>query len=136
MLRIVGIATALAWLVLLLAPFATAGPKRVVTFDSPAELIGDAVLLVIAAIVAASAYFAYRPQLWLGALLGVVSLGLALLFCYGIWVHISLLGSDYLSMLRFSHHFWFQLSGALVFVTLSILWVAVWRRLRARESRT
>jgi hypothetical protein len=124
MSRSVSVVTGIAWLLLLLVLFA-AGQR--ISFDSLIAWTNDAVVLAMFGVVAASVCFAYRLRRWLAVVLLLISLIPACLFGYALWEHMSFFrtfGGHYLDAL------WFYLCGAVIFVTLALLWVAICWRLR------
>jgi hypothetical protein len=109
-----------------------AGPKDAISFDSPAALVGDAILLMVVAVVVASGYFAYSPRRWLAVPLFLISLVTACLAGYGLWTRISLIhvfGQSYFHVLRADPIERFWLFAAAVFATLAVMWSAIWFRL-------
>jgi len=131
--RIVGIATALVWLVLLLTSFAFAGPEGAISFSSPSALIADAIMAAMLGIVVASVWFACRPRRWLAVLLFLISLVPAVLLVCTLWSHLSFFrtfGSGFFDALRFSRNDQLYLFGTVIFVVLSFLWALMSSRLR------
>jgi general secretion pathway protein G len=131
----VSVATAIAWLLVLLWSFTAAGPHGAVAFDSPSALIGDAIELIIISVIAGSLYFAHTPRRWLAVLLLLVSIIPALVFAYSLWTNIFLFRTFGL------HYIDAVLLGpavcGVVFVILALLWARICWRFRdiAASSR-
>ena len=122
--------TGIAWLLLLLVLFA-AGQR--ISFDRLIAWTNDAMVLAMFGVVVASVCFAYGPRRWLTVVLLLISLIPACLFGYALWEHMSLFqtfGGHYVDALWFSRHDQLYLCGAVIFVTLALLWVAICWRLR------
>jgi hypothetical protein len=123
--RSVPVVTALTWLLLLLVLFA-AGQR--ITFGGLIALINDAIVFAMFGVVVASVCFAYRPRRWLAVVLLIISLIPACFFVYALWEHMSFFrtfGGHYFDALWFSRNDQLYLCGAVIFVTLALLWAAI-----------
>lgn len=130
----VSVATAIAWLLVLLWSFAAAGPHGAIAFDTPSALIGDAIVLMIISVIAGSLYFAHSPRRWLAVLL-LVSIIPALVFPCSLWTDISLsrtFGLNYIDAVLFGP----AVCGLVVYITLALLWARICWRFRDIAIKT
>jgi hypothetical protein len=128
--RIVSIATAIVWLLLLLVSLALGGG---IPFGSPAAMIWDLIVICTAA---AAVLFAFKPRRWLGVLLLCISVVPAVLLSWGAWVQLSLFLGDKSGFIDFSREDQFGLGAAVIFVTLALLWAVICLRRRDVAIKT
>jgi hypothetical protein len=128
--RIVSIATAIVWLLLLLISLAIGGG---IPFGSPVAIICDS---IVSATTAAAIYFAFKPRRWLGVLLLCISVVPAVLFSWGTWVQLSFFLGDKSGFMIFSRKDQINLGAAVIFVTLALLWAVICLRRRDVAIKT